>query len=258
MVLLTYFYRVIRLICIILLLQNPLWSQKSMRFQILSENRPVGGVHVANLVTEHATISDDNGLFVMQVSEEDLLVFSSPNYEYHRKIIEQADLSRSELTIVLQPRPHQLEEVQINKHPEINAVTLGIIPKPIKQPTPAERRLLAAGDFKWWHLIGIVGGRLPLEPIINAINGRTAMLKKEIIAERKTYLREKLQRMFNEQYFTRQLQIPPAHVNGFLFYAVENKKLEQLVRTENKVQISFLLTEIATEYHKIIKSTEAK
>lgn len=228
-------------------------QDRTFRFRVVADSVSVEGIHAANLVNERSAITDSNGYFVLPASEDDLIVLSAVNFEYTRKLIDADDLKQDVVIIRMTPKVHQLREVTINQHPEINALSLGIISKPIKQYTPAERRLAQAGDFKWWHLIGIIGGQLPIDPILNAISGRTAMLKKEVIAERRNMLREKLLRIYEERYFTEELHIPREHVDGFLYYAAENSKIADVVATKNNTKITFALTELAAEYNAILK-----
>lgn len=77
-----------------------------------------------------------------------------------------------------------LEEVFIQSKSEFTALSLGIIQKEIKPPSPYERQLYTAGDFKPIHLLSLLGGSLQVDPIINAISGRTKRLKKYIQFEK--------------------------------------------------------------------------
>lgn len=224
-----------------------------MRFRVVSDSVYVGGIRAINLVTEKEAVTDEQGRFSLMVKDDDLVVLSSLNFEYTRKLIEEEDLALDEIRIKMIPKATPLETVNVNAHPEINAVSLGILSKPAKQYTPAERRLATAGDFKWWHLVGILGGNLPIDPIINAISGRTKMLKKEVVAERKEALMNRLKTMYQEKYFTKDLGIPQEYVGGFLYYAVEKKALQEAMKTKNRTKISFVLSDIATQYKYVIK-----
>ena len=163
-------------------------SRKHFTEKISVASGNVEGVTIVNLVNEKSTISDSNGEFYILAKAQDLLVFSSVNLEYHRKIIEQEDLKSELIIIKMISKTTELKEVIVNNNPELNAVSLGISPKGIKHRTPMERKLYTAGDFKPIHLLGILGGSLAVDPILNAINGRTAMIKKEIEVEKKERL----------------------------------------------------------------------
>jgi hypothetical protein len=89
---------------------------------------------------------------------------------------------------------NQLNEVVIRRYNNINAVSLGIIPSNQKSYTAAERKYATASS-----------GRLNpmgLDPVLNFISGRTAMLKKELMVEKKIYL-SMLDNMFDENHFVK-------------------------------------------------------
>lgn len=153
-------------------------GEKLLHGKIMVESGNVGGVTIINLVNEKTAISDGNGEFFILAKAEDLLVFSSVNLEYYRRIIDDEDLKPEILTIKMTAKITELEEVIVNKHPEINAVSLGISPKGIKQYTPAERKLATASSAK----LNPQG----LDPLINAISGRTKMLKKNLKSKKRS------------------------------------------------------------------------
>jgi hypothetical protein len=120
--------------------------EKLLHGKIVVESGNVAGVNIVNLVNEKSTTSDSNGEFIILAKADDLLVFSSVNLEYHRKIIDEDDLKSDLITIKMTSKITQLKEVIVNKHPQINAVSLGISAKGIKKYTPAERRLYTANS----------------------------------------------------------------------------------------------------------------
>ena len=113
--------------------------EKLIHGKIIVESGGVAGVNIVNLVNEKNTISDGNGEFFILVKADDLLVFSSVNLEYHRRIIEEEDMKPAVLIIKMTAKITELKEVIVNKHPEINAVSLGISPKGIMHRTQMER-----------------------------------------------------------------------------------------------------------------------
>lgn len=138
----------------------------------------------------------------------------------------------------------ELEEVIVNKHPEINAVSLGISPKGIKQYTPAERKLATASSAK----LNPQG----LDPLINAISGRTKMLKKELEVEKKERLLAYIGALFDDEYYTQTLKIPANYIKGFQYYCVEEEEFAKSLRSKNKAMIKLLIVPLAEKYNKII------
>jgi hypothetical protein len=219
-------------------------GEKLLHGKIMVESGNVGGVTIINLVNEKTAISDGNGEFFILAKAEDLLVFSSVNLEYYRRIIDDEDLKPEILTVKMTAKITELEEVIVNKHPEINAVSLGISPKGIKQYTPAERKLATASSAK----LNPQG----LDPLINAISGRTKMLKKELEVEKKERLLAYIGALFDDEYYRETLKIPANYIKGFQYYCVEEEEFAKSLRSKNKAMIKLLIVTLAEKYNKII------
>lgn len=229
-------------------------GEKLIHGKIIVESGNVAGITVINLVNEKSTVSDNNGDFYILAKAEDLLVFSSVNLEYYRRSIEEEDLKTEILTIKLIAKTTELDEVVVNKHPEINAVDLGISPAGIKHRTQMERRLYTAGDFKPIHLVGLLGGSLNVDALLNTINGRTKMVKRLIELEDKVNLLEKTELLFEDEYYVNTLKIPTEYVKGFKYYIVEDEKFTTILKSKNKTQIEFAMVSLAERYNEIIAS----
>ena len=216
-------------------------GEKILHCKISVSSGNVDGVTIVNLVNEKSAVSDHNGEFFILAKVDDLLVFSSVNLEYHRRIIEEEDLKVEMIIIKMISKTTELKEVIVNKHPEINAVSLGISPKGIKKYTPAERRLYTANST-------------PGDALLNLLSGRTEMLKKGIEVEKKERLLVLFGSLFNDTYFTKTLKIPVDYVKGFQYYCVENKNFGEVLKTKNKTKIEFLIIPLAVKYNEIIVS----
>jgi len=244
----------IKFLLLFLLVSTIAFSQEKMiQGKIMANGSAVAGIDITNLVNEKSAKSDVNGNFQILAKAEDLLVLSSERYEYKRKIIGESDLKAKEVTIEMTPKPGQLEEVVITKYRNINATDLGILSKPAKEYTPAERRLKAASSYDL--TVGTYNS-VSLDAIINSISGRTAMLKKELQVEQRELAREKLSMIYEDEYFIEKLKIPTDFVNGFQYYAVENDKLRSALNAKNKVLTDFLLAEIAPQYLELLQDAK--
>ena len=214
-------------------------SEKLLHGKIMVESGNVGGVTIINLVNEKTAISDRNGEFFILAKAEDLLVFSSVNLDYYRRIIDDEDLKPEILTIKMTAKITELEEVIVNKHPEINAVSLGISPKGIKQYTPAERRLYTASST-------------PIDALLNIMSGRTEMLEKELEVEKKERLLAYIGALFDDEYYGETLKITANYIKGFQYYCVEEEEFAKSLRSKNKAMIKLLIVPLAEKYNKII------
>jgi hypothetical protein len=207
--------------------------------KIIVDSGVMAGVTIMNLVNEKSTVSDSNGDFFILAKADDLIVFSSTNLEYYRKIIEEEDLKLAVLKIKMVSKITELEEVIVITHPEINAVALGISPKGIVHLTQMERKLYTASST-------------PIDALLNLMSGRTAMLKKELEVEKKLNSIKLIENMFDENYFIKNLKIPYDYINGFKYYIIDNKEFVNVIKQKNKTKIDFLMGELANKYIEII------
>ena len=119
--------------------------------KIVSESSLLEGIHVINLSKRNGAITDARGYFQIKAKVSDTLQFSAVNLKATRYVMKQSDYSNDLLLIKMESLITELEEVAINNYKNIDAVALGIIPANQKTYTPAERKLAAAEDFKWYR-----------------------------------------------------------------------------------------------------------
>jgi hypothetical protein len=176
---------------------------------------------------------------------------SSLQFEKTKYVVQQTDIDRKKLFIPLKIQNTNLHEVEINQFKKINSKSLGLIPKNQKVYTPAERKLKTAGELHWYSPLLIPLGGMDIDGFLNAINGRTKQLKKEVEVEKKEFALKKLEDYFEDSFYTKELKIPADKVNGFKFYLVDDLTFMQALDNKNKNLTKFLVVEIAEEYKKI-------
>lgn len=223
-----------------------------LKGKINGDDFNVDGVYVINLNTEKAVITGRDGYFRIAGVVGDTLLFSAVQFKRRRIVLTAKDFSDALFFVKMEPIMNQLDEVVIGKYNNINAVSLGIISANHKFYTPAERKLQTAGDFKPIMLLGLIGGSMPLDLLINKINGRTKRLKSEVVLERKELNIKYLGILFEEDYFVNSLKIPFEYVEGFKYFVVENKEFTKTLESKNKITTEFLLGELALKYNEIL------
>lgn len=226
--------------------------EKRLHGKIRADFAAVNGINVLNLISGKTVFTDLDGDFFIAAKAGDVLVFSAVNFEGYSKTLEPEDFDLEVLTIQMVLKVTELKEVIVNKHPEINAKNLGIIPKNQKTPSPAERRLQTAGDFKPIMLLNLLGGSMPLDPLINKISGRTKRLKKLVVLERKEQYIELISRLYEKEFFTGKLGIPVEYVKGFKYYVVEDEMFLKVLESKNEERTSFLITALAQDYKALL------
>lgn len=239
------------LMLLLLLFFVPAFSQKQKLIQgkIAVKNSKLNGIRVVNLVNEKETFTDGEGRFEILAKPEDLLVFSAEFLDYMRKIVEETDYNNGTISIEMTAKIEQLDVVEINNYSKINAVDLGILARPAKQYTPAERRLqTATGLYPSLYAGTMAGGSIGLDPLMNWISGRTAMLKRALKAEEKQILLEKLDYYYMEEFFTEKLQIESLYLSSFKNYAIYDAVLIEAIKSKNKARMDFNLFRLSTEF----------
>ncbi len=227
---------------------------KLLHGKIVLSSKPVEGVNVINNNSQISTISDSQGDFSISVKENEILVFSAVNLNPLKRRITKDDLRSSELLIEMTIKELELQEVIVDENTAITAENLGIIPKGQKKYSQAERQLATAGDFKPIMLLGLLGGSMQLDPLINKINGRTKRLKANVEIEKKEKNLLKLGYLFDDVYFVQKLQIAKENVNEFKLFVIENNEFCTVLNSKNKTSTEFLLGELAVKYKEIISS----
>lgn len=203
----------------------------------VADSLPAVNVKVVNIVNEQTAVSNANGEFRIQAKAGDMLVFPTENFEYKRFLIEEETLKKSVVTVVLTARAIQLDEVVINR--DIDAETMGFVPKGQKRYTPAERKVYSATSG-------------PVDLIVNGLTGRTKMLKKGVAVERRERLMERLEIQFEEEFYTNKLNIPEDYLKGFRFFLLDDKDVVAALDAKNKPALMERVLQLAPSYLDLI------
>ncbi|NBL64724.1 hypothetical protein GV828_05860 [Flavobacterium sp. NST-5] len=220
-------------------------QEKLISGKIIFGTSPLKGIEIINLVNDKTTISENDGTFSILAKADDLLVFASENYRYRRKIISEAEVLSGKVLIELEPKPIDIDEIFIFNQ-QLDAVKMGILSKPAKRYTPAERRLKTASEAQLFLGPGMI--LMPTDFILNAISGRTKLLKKELAIERKEMAIASLENLFDEKYIITSLQIPKDYVGEFKYFAVEQDDFGKILQEKNRIKAAFLLTQISQRF----------
>jgi hypothetical protein len=239
--------------CLIFLLAFCGFSQNktTLNGKIVSDATDIEGVLIKNIATNQETYSQRGGYFSINGKQNDTLMFSAFNLKATMHIIKEKDFGENLIFITMPLNRTELKELAIIDYKSINAVSLGIVPKGQKTYTPAERKLLTAGQFKWYSPLLIPVGGMSVDGLINAISGRTNMLKKEVEVEKKELLQIKLANKYDKEYIINTLKIPEEYVEGFVFYTAENNRFAEAMRVKNYTMATFILSELASKYREL-------
>jgi hypothetical protein len=226
---------------------------KKLNGKVTSTFSDLEGIYLINNRSKENTLTDYGGYFSIEAAVGDTLVFSSVQFKALKVAIKENDFNKELFFVKMDPIVRFLDEVRINEHKNINAVSLGIISPNTKHYTPAERKLRTAEELHWYSPLLIPLGGMSVDGMINSVSGRTAMLKKEVEVEKKETLIHKIENWFETKYFTQKLNIPEEYVKGFIYYLVEDAKFTQAMKSKNKTMATFIMNELAVKYNQLLK-----
>ncbi len=216
------------------------------------------GIHVFNKTYQKYTITDEKGKFLIPVRVNDTLVLSAIQYQLKRIVITKKMLANGPLYIMLETKVNELDAVyikpklsgnllsdsqRIHTTDKVTAITLGLPNAHVKPPSAPERKLYTATH---------TGGGLPLEALINAINGRTKMLKKQVARYKKVKLENSVFENF-KSILLNDFGIPNDKLYDFLYYSSNDTLFAQIVKTNSKIVIYDFLQAKAVKYRALQK-----
>lgn len=222
-------------------------QETAMKGRITNGSTPLESAHILNLSKEIQTISDDNGQFEIEASVADTLVVTFLGYRDLSFRVTQEQLEKDLTELVMSDSGIPLEEVTVTQNRSLDPVALGLISKRPKKLRTNERKLKEAGDFKAVQLLGIVGGGVPLIPLLNKITGRTKRLKKRVAMENENLLQEYLSYHYSD-YINQQFGLEEEWIDRFLYYAVIHHQWDDLYPDGNKEQFHFRLIQVYQDF----------
>lgn len=237
----------IKLLFLFLFVQS-VFSQTIIKGEIISDIANLEGIYIVNTSTKTSASTNPEGYFSIEAKPNDVLVISSLSIEGLEVRLNDNSFKQSPLVIKVKAKVNQLDEIEVNK---VTTKSLGIVSKNVKEYTPAERKVRTAEKFKWYSPLLIPFGGMSVDGLINQISGRTKMLKKGVLVEKKEKELEKLDLWFDDNFYIKTLKIPDDYVEGFKLFALDDIDLLNSMSSKNKTLTTFLLGEIAVKYKKL-------
>ncbi len=229
---------------------------KKLQGKVYSTDGDVAATHVLNTTTKKATITDIDGFFSIQANLNDTLVFSAVQYKKKELIVTASVLAQKTLNIPLEESLTVLDEVivtpynlsgdiakdlQVIKTEQVvTAQTIGLPNAYVRIPSKAERELFAATANPF----------MSFDPLINAITGRTKMLKKRL-ARNKVYSRtQRVKAFYPDSIFRIDLKIPKNKIDDLLFFCEVDSTFQSVVDTHDRLKIWDFIRKKSLVYRK--------
>lgn len=187
-------------ICLLMCLSSFAQDQIQLKGKVEASGE-VEGIHIINKSLLKFSITDSDGSFEIPAKINDTILFSGIRYLVVSKIVDESNIKMGWI-VKLDEKINELDEVVLGNNltgyldtdvensdikSSVNFYNLGIPGYTGKQKTQSERRLYEATSGS---------GLVPLNPILNAISGRTKKLKSHISIERKELCAKSLESKF--------------------------------------------------------------
>ncbi|WP_417359595.1 carboxypeptidase-like regulatory domain-containing protein [Galbibacter sp.] len=227
---------------------------------MIANEENLSEIHVLNISSQKGVLTDRNGYFEIPVGLNDILLFSSIQFEKKEIKIDANILKNGSLDVLLEKQVVELEEViltlgnltgsleediqNIEIEPEVSSKTLSLLNAGVNVKTQSERRLYTARtwDFR--------GAAVKIDPLINAISGRTKMLRNRVKLENKTAKYNKVFENYNDSLMAIKLKIPVEKIYDFYYYCGMDSTFDSVINLNNKGQLWMFIIKKSEEYRK--------
>jgi hypothetical protein len=227
-------------------------------------------IHVVNVTSKTYSITNVSGDFKIEGKLNDTIVFSSILYQKKEIVVTPTDVKNKHISIKMFPFVNQLDEVVIGRiltgdmmsdvknmgnKKQITFADVGIPGYTGKPLTQSERRLKEASSFKPTVGGGISGGGigLQLNPLINAITGRTKELKNRVDIENRQNVLTKVKLKFGNTFFEAH-PLDKTRQDEFYFFCAEHKSFKELCSGSDLKTLQFL----SNQYKIFLERIKAK
>ncbi|MGB5227796.1 MAG: carboxypeptidase-like regulatory domain-containing protein [Eudoraea sp.] len=225
--------------------------------KVTSIDKGVPDVHVMNTSANRATITNADGLFSISAKLNDTILFSAVQYKRKTMVVSRAMLESSSIIVPLEEFINELDEVVVRPYNlsgdlsrDMNilktekvyvASTLGLPNAYVKPISQAERKLNEATTG---------GGIVPLNPIINAISGRTKYLKRVLATQEKYARTIRVREYYADSLFVKYLKVQENKIEDFMYFCEVDTTFSTVVDSRDKLKIWEYLKLRSTAYLK--------
>ncbi|WP_228027923.1 carboxypeptidase-like regulatory domain-containing protein [Costertonia aggregata] len=231
--------------------------------KVKSTDTDVADVYIFNKTFLKSTITDAEGNFSIPARRNDTIVFTALKYKKKEIVVTVSLLESTFLTITLEEFVNELDEVTVRPYnlsgnlgsdvgtlktePVVTAQTLGLPNANAKTFTQSERLLKEAsfGPFSVGTLTSV-----PFNPLINAITGRTKMLKKRVATDKKYRRTLRIQQLYKDSVFVKDFKIPMDRINDFMYFCEVDDTFAAIADGKDELRIWEFLKSKSDVYRK--------
>lgn len=230
--------------------------------RVVSSAQDLGAISVQNTSRGYATITNNEGFFEIRAQENDSLFFSGVSFKKKIFVVTAAHLSQQLVYVPLEEKIVVLDEVvlmpynltgdltsdanSLGAQKVYTASTLGL-PNANVKPLMQSERLLREASMPKFN-IGMLTA-IPFTPLVNAITGRTKMLKKRVARDKRYLLSEQMRTFFPDSLYVQKLGIKEEKIADFFYFCETDDTFLNIAKTENLILIWDFLREKSVLYN---------
>lgn len=226
-------------------------DSKFIRGVVLYKNTPVPNENVINIDAENATITDEKGEFLIQVSKGDKLAFTALNFELKTVEITDQIIENERMVVEVNEKITELDEVVIT--PENRAAWIQNKNAQFKEyafeedhSTPIRTNYAIPESQR-----GMING-------INFVNIFKALFKSNSKKDQGTPIlpSQVMRQIYDDEFFVVDLKIPQDKIDAFLYYIDDKLPSQELMKRDHEFElIDFLVDE--SKNFKALQETES-
>ncbi|MCC4214274.1 carboxypeptidase-like regulatory domain-containing protein [Leeuwenhoekiella parthenopeia] len=214
-------------------------------------------LHILNLSLQKGTVTRENGDFTIPVRSGDTLYISAVQFKHQELVVSAEIVNRKYLEVKLEPEVTELEDVQISNielngrlGDDMNRIKLEKPFDPAEAGLPVYKGpILTQEERRLYTATHSGAGIIPVDAVINAISGRTKMLKEQVRISNMERRVQKARNLVSDTTYIRQLQIPARYIDDFAHYVYFDKpEALAIAATQNPLSILEMLLKQAPAY----------
>lgn len=218
---------------------------KQVSGKIVCNEIAVKSVDIINLTTKKSTTSDKNGFFTIEATVNEMLYFISEDYHDLKVKITHDNVNKN-LIINLTQKPIEIEEVLIEKKTSFKGIGSYNDIKMAKIENDATAPKVV-GVYTGEIVNGVDFVQIG-KSIWKLIKGKK---KTPSTKEEEIDYQEFIETVFNEEFFTKTLQLKADQVQLFLDYCLTDEKFLETISKKNKFEMMNALISKYEEFKKI-------
>lgn len=218
------------------------------------------GINVYNLSTTKGTITDDYGEFLIAVAKGDKLYFSGVQYQDFTVEITEDIIKNKKLNITINEAVTELEEVTVRPYGLSGNVEVDlqkIKTQDVNLPNTGSLELVETYDYELSpdEKTKVHNDAIDKSYLTNGLN--FANIFREIFNSKdknsnKNVIQEdidvKIRKVYNDDFFRKNLDIKRENINEFIFYAEEHGLHKEMLKEGNELALIQFLIEKSKAY----------